>query len=324
MCTAITLKTEDFYFGRTLDMEYTYCEEVTVTPRNYEFSFKNGKKINNHFAIIGMAYVLEDYPLYYDAVNEKGLCIAGLNFPDNAYFGEAVNGKDNVATYEFIPWLLSQCESVKCVREKLQNINITNQAFNDSLPPATLHWIVSDKSDCITVESTKDGLFVYDNPVGVMTNNPIFPMHMQNLNNYMHLSPKEPENNFSNKLSLHNFCKGLGAVGLPGDLSSPSRFVRASFVKSNSVSGDSEFESVGQFFHIIGTVEQVRGACELGDELYEITVYTSCCNADKGVYYYTTYNNHQITAVDMHKCNLQSAELYRYPLVTTEQIAFSN
>ncbi len=324
MCTAITLKTDDFYFGRTLDNEFSYCEEVTVTPRNFVFNFKNGRAVSSHFAIIGMAYVMENYPLYYDAVNEKGLCIAGLNFPKNAYYGDVLEGKDNVAAFELIPWILSQYASVKAVCESLKNINITNQAFSEALPPAPLHWIIADKEDCITVESTKEGLFIYDNPVGVMANNPPFPMHLQNLNNYMSLSPKEPENRFSDKLSLEHFCKGLGAVGLPGDLTSPSRFVRASFVKTNSVSGNSESESVGQFFHVIGTVEQVRGACDLGNGLYEITVYTSCCNADKGIYYYTTYNNRQITAVDMHKCNLESNELMRYPLVSNEQIAYIN
>lgn len=147
----------------------------------------------------------------------------------------------------------------------------------------------------------KDGLKIYDNPTGVMTNNPPFDQQMFLLNNYRGLSPRQPENRFSEKLPLECYSRGMGALGLPGDLSSASCFARVAFTKMNSVSGDSEEESVGQFFHILGSVEQQRGCCEVAEGKYEITIYTSCCNATKGIYYYTTYTNRQITAVDMHR-----------------------
>lgn len=116
----------------------------------------------------------------------------------------------------------------------------------------------------------------------------------------------------------------MGGLGLPGDLSSQSRFVRAAFVRLNSLSGDSEEESVSQFFHILGSVDQQRGCCEVGPGAYEYTIYTCCCNAEKGIYYYNCYNNHQISAVDMHRVNLDGRELIRYPLITGEQIRFQN
>lgn len=324
MCTAITLKTKDFYFGRTLDIETSYFEQVTVTPRNYALDFKCGITLKNHLAIIGMAYVQSDYPLYYDAVNESGLCMAGLNFPNNAYYRKPVEGKDNIAHFELISWILSQCKSVAEARLLLDKINITDTQFSEQLSCASLHWIIADNEACIVVESTRDGLSVYDNDVGVMANNPKFPMHMQKLNDYMHLTPNEPENTFSDKVKTEHYCNGLGAIGLPGDLSSPSRFVRAAFNRCNSVSGDSEEESVGQFFHVIGTVEQVKGACRLGDGLYKITIYTSCCNATKGIYYYTTYTNRSITAVDMHKCDLEGSVLVCYSLESKERITYQN
>ena len=140
----------------------------------------------------------------------------------------------------------------------------------------------------------------------------------------MHLSPKSPANSFSDKLPLCTYSRGMGAMGLPGDLSSQSRFVRAAFVKMNSVSGDSESESVSQFFHILGSVDQQRGCCDVGEGKFEITIYTSCCNADKGIYYYTAYENHQITAVDMKKENLDGDTLSRYPLISREQINMQN
>ncbi|MDE7303119.1 MAG: linear amide C-N hydrolase, partial [Oscillospiraceae bacterium] len=120
------------------------------------------------------------------------------------------------------------------------------------------------------------------------------------------------------------YSRGMGALGLPGDLSSQSRFVRVAFVKMNSVSGDSEAESVSQFFHILGSVDQQRGCCDVGEGKFEITLYTSCCNADKGIYYYTTYNNHQITAVDMHRENLDGSSIVCYTPVTEEQFSFQN
>ena len=324
MCTAATYKTKDFYFGRTLDYEFSYGDEVTVTPRNFPLRFRNGEVMDNHYAIIGMAYIAQNHPLYYDAVNEAGLCIAGLNFVGNACYGKPVEGKDNVAQFEFIPWLLCKCATVKEARLLLNNINITDTPFSDALPVAQLHWIIADKSEAVTVESVRDGIHVYPNPVGVLTNNPPFEYQMMALNNYMRLSSKSPENSFSADLSLTAYSRGMGALGLPGDLSSQSRFVRTSFVKMNSVSGSGEAESVSQFFHILGSVDQQRGCCDVGGGKYEITIYTSCCNADKGIYYYTCYDNHQINAVNMQGENLDGSELIRYPLIQNEQINYMN
>lgn len=324
MCTAATYQTKDFYFGRTLDYDLSYAEEVTITPRHYPFPFRHIGVVPYHFAMIGMAYIAADYPLYYDAVNEKGLGIAGLNFVGNADYKEPMQGKDNVAQFELIPWILSQCATVQEARILLEKLNLVNTPFNEQMPPAQLHWIIADREEAITVEAVKDGIRVYDNPVGVLTNNPPFPEQLFQLNNYMHLSPKPPKNLFSDKLPLYTYGRGMGALGLPGDLSSQSRFVRAAFVKMNSVSGDSESESVSQFFHILGSVDQQRGCCEVGDGQFEVTLYTSCCNADKGIYYYTTYENHQITAVNMHHEDLNGACLHRYPLIQGEQIRWQN
>ena len=324
MCTAATYKTKDFYFGRTLDYEFSYGDQITVTPRNYPFHFRHVEDQKNHYAIIGMAHVAEDYPLYYDAINEKGVGIAGLNFVGNAFYADIQPGRDNIAQFELIPWILSQCSSVAEARELFSRTNIVNTPFSEQLPLAQLHWIVSDEKESITVESMADGLHIYENPVGVLTNNPPFPQQMFQLNNYMHLSPKQPVNTFGGELSLNAYSRGMGGLGLPGDLSSASRFVRVAFTKVNSFSGESEAESVSQFFHILGSVDQQRGCCEVADGKYEITLYTSCCNATKGIYYYNTYENHQISAVDMHRENLDSENLICYPVIQGEQIHFQN
>ena len=324
MCTATTYKTKDFYFGRNLDYDISYGETIVITPRKYKFRFRNNTAITEHYAIIGMACVIDNYPLYFDAMNEKGLAVAGLNFVGNAAYFDAKDGCDNVAQFEFIPWLLCRCGSVKEARELLQGVNITNTPFNDSLPVAQLHWLIADREDCIVVEQMNDGIHIYDNPVGVLTNNPSFDKQLFALNNYRNLSPQNPENTFCDRIVLDAYSRGMGGIGLPGDLSSQSRFVKAAFTKLNSVSGDSEEESVSQCFHILHSVEQQRGCCELDEGRYEITIYTSCCNVDKGVYYYTAYNNHRITAVDMHREELSGAELICYPMVSTGEVLFQN
>lgn len=324
MCTAATYMTKDFYFGRTLDNDFSYGEEVTVTPRNYRFDFGGIGTVQSHYAIIGMAHVEKEYPLYYDAVNEKGLGMAGLNFVGNAYYAGHIKDKDNVASFEFIPWILGQCETVKEARVLLDRINLVDTPFSEKLPPAQLHWLIADRDEALTVEAVKDGVNIYDNPAGVLTNNPTFDKQIFQLNNYMHLSPEAPENSFSGRLPLSRYSLGMGAIGLPGDLSSQSRFVRAAFTKMNSVSADSEPASVSQFFHILGSVDQPRGCNRIGEGKYEITIYTSCCNADKGIYYYTTYDNHRITAVDMRNEDMDGACLIRYPLICEEQIKMQN
>lgn len=324
MCTAATYKTKDFYFGRTLDYEFSYGEEIVVMPRNFPISFRHMGEMKHHYALIGMAHLAGNFPLFYDAINEKGLGMAGLNFVSNADYKPFAPGKDNVAPFEFIAWILSQCTSVKEARLLLDKINLVNTPFSDQLPLAQLHWIIADQEEAITVESVKEGLKVYDNPAGVMTNNPSFDQQMHNLSNFMNLSPKSPSNHFSDKLNLATYSRGMGALGLPGDLSSQSRFVRVAFVKLNSISGDSESESVSQFFHILGSVDQQRGCCDVGEEKYEYTIYTSCCNASKGIYYYTTYENHQISGVDMHRENLDGDSLSRFPLILGEHINLQN
>ncbi len=323
MCTAITYKTKDHYFGRTLDLEYTYEEQVTVTPRNYEFVFRMKEPIKSHYAIIGMATVADNYPLYYEAINECGLSMAGLNFPGNAYYFPPDEGKDNIAPFEFIPWILSQCRDLAEARTLLKQINLCNLNFSEQFPLSPLHWMIADREGAITVESVADGLKIYENPVGVLTNNPPFDYHMMHLCDYINLTPQTPENRFG-EAPLAIYSRGMGAIGLPGDVSSASRFVRAAFVKLNSVAGERESESVSQFFHVLGAVEQQRGCVILPDGRHEITAYTSCMNMDKGIYYYTTYENHAISAVDMHRCDLEGKELYRFPLRKEQEIIWHN
>ena len=324
MCTALTYQTQSFYFGRNLDYERSYGECVAVTPRKFRFPLRAGGECVTRYAMIGMASVRDGFPLYYDAANEAGLCIAGLNFVGNAVYTAPQPGAVNWTQFELIPALRGTCDSVQAARPLLNRLCLTDEPFAPGLPVAQLHWLIADRSDCIVLESTADGIHVYDNPAGVLTNNPPFPMQQFALNNYMHLSPRSPENRFGGGLALAEYSRGMGALGLPGDGSSQSRFVRAAFLRANAVSGSGEAESVGQFFHMLDGVAQVRGTCELADGAQEYTLYSACCNASRGVYYYTNYTNRQITAIALCRAPLDGDTVTCYPLRTAECVCAGN
>ena len=324
MCTAISYKTKDHYFGRNLDLEYSYAESITITPRNYSFSFRKERDYPKHYAMIGMAYIQENFPLYYDATNEKGLSMAGLSFPGNAVYLNEKRDFYNIAPFELIPWVLGQCEDVHAAKELLRKTNLIKTAFSKDLPLSPLHFCVSDAFGSIVVEPLEEGLRISENPIGVLTNNPPFAYQMYHLNRYMKLSRKAPLNLFAKELPMEIYSRGMGAISLPGDLSSDSRFVRAAFVKWNSISDECEDASVSQFFHILNSVEQQKGCVQLAKGDYEYTIYSSCCNTDRGIYYYKTYENWGISAVDMRKEDLDGRSLYSYPLCKEPIIRWQN
>lgn len=325
MCTAITYQTKNTYFGRNLDYNLSYGEEICVTPRDFTFALRSHNPLTTHYAMVGVAYVpatdSTEYPLYYDAINEKGVGMAGLNFVGNTFYQKPTEDKDNIASFEFIPWVLGQSTTLEEAKNLLSHINLIDTPFSAELPPAELHWLLADQTGAsIVVETSPTGISIYDNPIGILTNNPPFSHQLFQLNNYQHLSPREPVNNFAPQLNFSTYSRGMGAIGLPGDLSSESRFVRAAFTKLNSRSATDELASVNQFFHILNSVEQTYGCCDLGHNQFEFTIYSSCYNLNDGIFYYTTYDNHQISALHLAKTNLDSDTLIRFPFTQSEQI----
>ncbi len=324
MCTALNVTTKCHYFGRNLDLDRSYGEEVCILPRRYPLTFRKMEAIGEHYAIIGTATVVEGIPLLYDGANEQGLSMAGLNFPGNAYYGPCVQGKDNITPFEFIPWILGQCKTVAEARVLLDRICLVGIPFGEQLPLSPLHWIISDREASVVVESMKDGLCVHDDPVGVLTNNPPFAYQMFQLNNYRHLRPDTGEDHFAPGKPLEVYCQGLGGLGLPGDVSSMSRFVRAAFGASHSVCAEDEASSVSQFFHLLSSVEMVRGVCLTDGGHWDITVYSSCINTDRGLYYYTTYDDRRIRCVDLHRVDPDGETISRYPMKTESAIVYEN
>lgn len=345
MCTCITYENGEFYFGRNLDLDCNFGECVVITPRCFPLEFRNGKTQESHYAMIGMASSAglkgdRPFPLYAEAVNEKGLCMAGLNFPGNAVYRKEAPEAENVASFELIPWILGSCASIEEAETLLKTVCITDWAFMENLPPAPLHWMLADQSRCLVMEAVAEGLKIYENPFGVLTNNPPFDYHRMNMNNYMNITAGSPSSRFAARrggecpeirmeknlrggspksgtesgegrdcLTLKPYSQGMGAIGLPGDASSASRFVRAAFLKWNSVSEKTETANVSQFFHILDGVSMVRGTVITEAGTYDVTTYSCCINTRTGTYYYKTYDDSRIRTVDMHQYDLEGRTL---------------
>lgn len=315
MCTAISLNKGGSFFGRNLDLEYSYGEKVIVTPRRYPLKFR-GKKVNSdHYAFIGMGITDSDFPLYYEATNEKGLSVAALSFPEAEYFKEKEQ-LDNIASFEVIPWILCQCGNVVECTELISHINVTDTPFSEKYPPSPLHWLISDRESSIVLECDGGGVHIYENQTDILTNGPAFPFHLYNLSNYLHLSEKTPVNSLTDTLELKAYSKGMGALGLPGDMSSASRFVRGFFIKEKLSLEEEYGKEVMQFFHLLASVAMPKGTVKTA-EGEEYTVYSCCCDTERGIYYYRTYYDSTLRSVDIHCVNLDSDELFTFPVKDT-------
>lgn len=325
MCTSIAMKTNDFYFGRTMDLDYEFHTSVVITPRNFPIAFRRSSVLRRHNAIIGMASIVNNYPLYAEAANEKGLCMAALNFPDNSDYPQDEDPRRaNISPFELIHWVLGQCDSLEEARRLLDSTHLVGIPFSKEIPLTPLHWHIADGEGSVTLENTCNGLMMYNNPVGVLTNNPAFHFQLTNLCQYMNLVSGYPKNCFSDLEGIAPFGQGLGSFGLPGDYSPSSRFVKAAWLLLNSVCSKDDSSSLAQLFHILDSVSVIRGSVLSENDACDTTAYSCCINATRGIYYYKTYSNNQFTAVDLRHENLDASALRIFPLAVSQQIAWAN
>lgn len=311
MCTCLNLEGYYNYFGRNMDITHSFNEKIIIIPRNYILKFKKIKNLNNHYAIIGIGTLVDDYPLYAEASNEKGISIAGLSFPNNCHYYKYDPNKINLAPFELPLYLLGKCKNMKEVLNELKNINIINQNFSKDIMLTPLHFMVSYKNKSIVIETLKDGMKIFDNPYNILTNNPTFFYHKENIINYINLNNKDAINNLNPAINFTPNSYGQGAIGLPGDYSSSSRFIRCFFNKSYLKINDNELENIIQFFKCLESVSMING-CVLTNYGYEYTRYTSCINTTKGILYYKTYSNPQIYSLSLDKENLESTNIITY------------
>ncbi|NGU66751.1 choloylglycine hydrolase [Clostridium perfringens] len=329
MCTGLALETKDglHLFGRNMDIEYSFNQSIIFIPRNFKCVNKSNKKeLKTKYAVLGMGTIFDDYPTFADGMNEKGLGCAGLNFPVYvSYSKEDIEGKTNIPVYNFLLWVLANFSSVEEVKEALKNANIVDIPISENIPNTTLHWMISDiTGKSIVVEQTKEKLNVFDNNIGVLTNSPTFDWHVANLNQYVSLRYNQvPEFKLGDQ-SLTALGQGTGLVGLPGDFTPASRFVRVAFLRDAMIKNDKDSIDLIEFFHILNNVAMVRGSTRTIEEKSDLTQYTSCMCLEKGIYYYNTYENNQINAIDMNKENLDGNEIKTYKYNKTLSINHVN
>ena len=326
MCTALSFKINNkCFFGRNMDLPYFFGQRPIFIPAGFEYLNRvSAKNDVLQKSILGMGTIIDGHPAMAEAMNNKGLACAGLNFSGYACFSSQTdNTKVNIAPYDFILWALSNFSTVKEVQNACKKLNLVSIPINESTPVSQLHWMLCDRSgDSIVVEATESGILVYDNPVGVMTNNPEFPWHITNLREYLKISAANPENaNWSN-FELSPLGVGAGTLGMPGDFSSVSRFVRAAFIKANLPKDIEPGDEVGQFFHMLDYCAMVKGGVLTADGVYDYTTYSSCMDLTSGIYYFKNYNNSRINAVSL--CNCKSSEVVSFPYVDTQDIKYLN
>lgn len=292
MCTSLSLPTPSGtnLFGRTLDLDAHFGETVTLTPRRYPFAFADCYPHTRHYALLGMATVMDGtsasgYPLYAEAMNEKGLCMAGLRFAESAVYETAPkDGWLNLAPWELIPCLLGTCATVGEVRDALGNICVVDKPFSDTVGTAPLHWHITDADPShggLIAEVTAEGMKLYDDrEVGVLTNEPPYPAQLARTETLQSLRGDTP--------------------GLPGDYSSPARFVRAATLRrwaveatetegADGARGEGDrAAAVAQFFSILGAVSPTKGAVVTEDGGCHRTLYTCCMDTGAGVYHWRT------------------------------------
>lgn len=312
MCTGVRFSDKDgnMFFGRNLDWSEGYGQKVVITPRGYKYKSAFLGEMSNSPALIGMGIVAENTPLYFDCANEHGLAVAGLNFPGYADYETApVDGKTNVAAYEFPLWVALNFTSVDEIEKTLKNVAIVAKPISDQYPVSQLHWLIGDGKRSIVVEYTKDGMEIYKNDVDILTNQPGYGWHQENLRNYMNLFPQMPKEIKWGRATMTAFGSGSLMRGIPGGFYSTDRFIRVAYLNTHYPVQSDEVSNVSRLFHTLTGVAMIDGAAMMADGNCEKTVYTGGYSTASQTYYYNTYEDPAIQSVALKDHNLDTSEL---------------
>ena len=312
MCTGVRFSDANgnMYFGRNLDWSVGYGQRVVVTPRGYKYKSAFLGEMTNSPAVIGMGIVAENTPLYFDCANEHGLAVAGLNFPGYAsYAPDAVDGKTNVAAYEFPLWIALNFKTVDEAEKALKDVVIVAKPINDQYPVSELHWLIGDSKRSIVVEYTVNGMEIFENDVDILTNQPGYGWHKENLRNYMNLFPVMPKEIKWAKATMKAFGSGSLMRGLPGGFYSTDRFIRVAYLNTHYPVQSDETSNVSRLFHTLAGVAMIDGGAAMADGKFEKTVYTGGYSTATQTYYYNTYEDFTIKSVTLKDCDLNSTTL---------------
>lgn len=307
MCTAINLlsKSNEYFFGRTMDFSHDIEPKFFVIPKGYNWiNTINGKLLKDDYKFIGIGQEKESLLGFFDGVNEEGFAAAALYFAGYAKYDELSTNKDkeSVASIDFLHYMLGRCKSIDDLVLLLKNTNIVGLKDPVTNTVAPLHWIAMDKEGkCVVIEPTDKGVKVINNPIGVMANSPDFNWHMTNLRNYTGVSPKQNEETNWGSVELNPFGQGAGTANLPGGFTSPERFVRATYLKMHIPTPEDSMDAINSCFHIMESVSIPKGAVLTNRGADDYTKYIAFININTCEYFYKTYDNLQVKVESLFK-----------------------
>ena len=325
-CTGINIQsiTGSFVLARTYEWGNGEMDGmIEIVPRNTSYTAttpegKNGMTWKNEYGYVGITSGLTPY--INEGLNEKGLNVGMFFLPDYAkYPAFDPSEKDKtVSELELSRYLLSTCATCEEVKEKLAQIHITGvfQKELNSAPP--IHWRVGDKNgQSIIIECTEGAVHVYQNEVGVLTNSPDYPWHLKNLNNYVNLHSDAPSPFKMREQTIRPFGAGSGLLGLPGDYTPASRFIKAAFLLNNSRTPISSYQAITLCFTILANFDipiSAEFSPANAPDIPSATQWTSVVNVSEGVLYYRTMYNYAIRKIDINKIDFRKGKDRFLPL----------
>ncbi len=323
-CTGIILRTLDgiTLVGRTMEFGFDIKSDVVVVPAGTKFTTLSGNAEKSGFtyeAKYGFAGANAlGRPVVVDGVNEKGLYFGAFYFRGPAKFTALTsdNQGNAISSEELGNWFLSQFATIAEIKEALPSKVVVGTFIKEIDGVAPLHYALTDATGAsVVIEYTQAGLTIHDNTVNAVTNNPTYDWQLTNLRKYIGLSAENRETVTVGRQKLKPFGQGTGMFGLPGDFSSPSRFVRATAFANNALPSAHAGEGVFRAFHIMNNFDIPKGAIrEPGSKtLMDYTIWTSVTDTKNAVYYFKAFKTQAVECVDVRKAlvNLKSIKLIK-------------
>lgn len=326
MCTSMTYKTSDgqYWLARTMDFGFELGGNPIVVPRQYEFHGVLGETFTTKFGFVGTGAQLKDY-IVVDGVNEQGLSAATLYFSNQAsYDQQPAADRLSLASFEVVNWILGNFQSNAEVRAHLDEMQVVDFELPLLKGNVPLHWIIADRQGhCNVLEFKADGMHWYDDQIGVMTNSPDFAWHEQNLGNYVQLQNGfQPARQFSG-YTAREIGPGSGALGLPGDYTSTSRFVRASFTRQYAPQV-ADTQALNTINHLLEPFDIPRGVKQQANGYFDYTQYRGYMQLSNATYYYQPYDDNTISAVQLTDALLNDTTVTTFAVAHQQQVHVLN
>ena len=328
-CTGITLKSKDnaTIVARTMDWSGAEMNNMyTVVPRGHAQQSllpdgtMNGLSFISLYGYAGLA--VEQPEFIIDGTNEAGLSAALFYFPNYGEYQEYnESDKDiSLADFQVVSWILSRFSSIDQVKAAINNVRIINVDPSAS----TVHWRITEPNGRQVVMEIVNGVpNFYENEIGILTNSPGFKWHTTNLNNYVNLHPGGAGPTAFGPINLRAFGAGSGFLGLPGDFTPPSRFVRAAFLKTYSLQQDTANKAVEQSFHILNNFDVPLGVQfavgKAPNDMPSATQWTISTDLANRVIYYHTMYNRTIRSIDLKEIDFATVPFQYHSLDTAKR-----